>query len=75
VLSYADGLKGKLLLVHGTGDDNVHPQNTMQFIDLLVKKNKQFDLMLYPNLNHSISGGNTSRHLYTLLMDYFDDHL
>ncbi len=75
VLEYSDGLKGHLLLVHGTGDDNVHPQNTMQFVDRLVAADKPFDLMLYPNRNHRISGGNTSHHLYRLITRYFEEHL
>jgi dipeptidyl-peptidase-4 len=75
VLQSAAGLRGKLLLVHGTGDDNVHPQNTLQLVDLLIENDKQFDLMLYPNRNHGISGGNTQHHLYTLIADYFGEHL
>ncbi len=75
VLEYANGLKGNLLLIHGTGDDNVHPGNTLQFVDKLVALNKPFDLMLYPNRNHRIHGGNTSRHLHTLITRYFKDHL
>jgi len=71
VLNYADKLKGKLLLIHGSGDDNVHPQNTIQFVEELIAKNIQFDLMIYPNRNHSIHGGNTSLHLYTLMSNYF----
>lgn len=72
---YADQLKGNLLIIHGTGDDNVHPANTMQFVDALVKANRQFDLMLYPGRNHRISGGNTTLHLYTLITDYFLENL
>ena len=75
VNNYADRLKGNLLIIHGTGDDNVHPLNTMQFVDALVKENRQFDLMLYPNRNHGISGGNTRLHLYTLITDYFLENL
>ena len=75
VLNYADLLKGKLLLIHGTGDDNVHPGNTLQFADVLIAKNKQFDLMLYPNRNHRIDGGNTMRHLFTLITNYFLERL
>lgn len=75
VLTYTEGLKGNLLLVHGTGDDNVHPGNTWQIIDALVAKNKKFDMMFYPNRNHRINGGNTSRHLFTLMADYIQENL
>lgn len=75
VNNYAVLLKGKLLLIHGSGDDNVHPQNTLQFVNELVAKNKQFSLMLYPNRNHGISGGNASRHIYTLMTNYFLENL
>ncbi len=75
VLNYTEGLKGDILLIHGSGDDNVHPQNTMQFVDDLIAKNKQFDLMVYPNRNHRIHGGNTSRHLFTMITEYFLENL
>ncbi len=75
VLNYADLLKGRLLLIHGGGDDNVHPQNTSQLVEKLIAANKQFDLMLYPNRNHGISGGNASRHLYSLMARYFEENL
>lgn len=75
VNNYADLLRGKLLLIHGSEDDNVHPQNTLQFVNELVAKNKQFSMMLYPDRNHGISGGNATRHVYTLLMNYFLENL
>lgn len=75
VLSYTKLLKGKLMLVHGTGDDNVHPGNTWQMIEDLIAKNKPFEMMMYPNRNHRIHGGNTSRHLYTMFSRYFQEHL
>jgi dipeptidyl-peptidase-4 len=68
-------LKGKFLLIHGTGDDNVHVQNSMDLISALVKENKQFDLMLYPNKNHGIYGGNTRMHLFTKITDYILENL
>ncbi|MHB1328776.1 MAG: S9 family peptidase [Gemmatimonadales bacterium] len=74
-LSYVDRMKGNLLLVHGTGDDNVHYQNTESLIDALVAANKQFRLMSYPNRNHSISGGSTSVHLRTMISDYLIEKL
>ncbi|WP_343603733.1 S9 family peptidase [Fluviicola sp.] len=69
-VNHADKLKGKFLLIHGSADDNVHYQNTMEFITALVKANKQFDLFIYPNKNHGIYGGNTRNHLFTMMLDY-----
>ncbi|WP_407517158.1 S9 family peptidase [Elizabethkingia anophelis] len=74
-LAYAKNLKGNLLLVHGTGDDNVHYQNTEVYINELVKYNKQFQLMSYPNRTHSISEGEgTSLHLATMFTKYLKEH-
>ncbi|HNS18266.1 MAG TPA: S9 family peptidase [Bacteroidales bacterium] len=74
-VTYAKNLEGNLLIVHGTGDDNVHYQNTEQLINELVKYNKLFQVMPYPNRSHGIwEGENTSRHLYTLLLDYLIKH-
>ena len=73
---YADGLQGDLLLIHGTGDDNVHYQGSERLINELIKHNKQFDFMSYPNRSHGIyEGKNTTRHLKTLISDYFIEHL
>lgn len=69
-VNHADKLKGKFLLIHGAADDNVHYQNSMEFITALVKANKQFELFIYPNKNHGIYGGNTRNHLYTMMLDY-----
>ena len=70
-LTYADQLKGNLLVVHGTGDDNVHYQNTEALINALVEANKPFTMMAYPNRSHGISEGkNTTRHVYELLTRY-----
>ena len=74
-LTYAKNLTGKFLLVHGAYDDNVHLQNTMEFVDELVKENKQFDLFIYPNKNHSIRGGNTRLHLYTKMTNFILNNL
>lgn len=75
VLSYVANLKGSLMIIHGTGDDNVHPGNAWQVINGLIAENKQFDMMMYPNRNHRISGGNTSRHLHTLMANYIIENL
>ncbi len=75
-ITFAKGLKGKLLLVHGTGDDNVHYQNTEALVNELIKQNKQFSMMSYPNRTHGIyEGKNTRYHLYTLLTDFLKTNL
>jgi dipeptidyl-peptidase 4 len=67
----ADGMKGKLLIIHGMADDNVHTQNSYDFITALVAANKHFDEQFYPNSNHGIyTGKNTTFHLYSLMTDY-----
>jgi len=71
-LSQAKNLEGNLLIIHGTGDDNVHYQNTEMLMNELIKHNKQFRVMPYPNRSHGIyEGENTRRHLYTLMTNYF----
>jgi dipeptidyl-peptidase-4 len=73
---YASNLRGRLLLVHGTGDDNVHYQNTEMLIDALIKAGKPFDMMAYPNRTHAISEGEgTTMHLRNLLTRYLKTHL
>jgi dipeptidyl-peptidase 4 len=75
-ITFASGLKGDLLIVHGTGDDNVHYQATELLIDALIAANKPFTMMAYPNRTHGIfEGENTSRHLYELLTRYLREHL
>ncbi len=74
-LTYAKNLKGRLLIVHGSGDDNVHYQNTEVMANALIAANRPFSLMVYPNRNHSISGGTTTQHLYTLLTQFIEENL
>ncbi|WND02853.1 S9 family peptidase [Temperatibacter marinus] len=75
-VNYAHLLKGKLLVVHGTGDDNVHYQGTERLINKLIEHNIQFDFMSYPNRAHGIyRGKNTRYHLTTLRTNYFLTHL
>jgi dipeptidyl-peptidase-4 len=75
-ITHAAGLKGKLLLVHGTGDDNVHYQGTEKLVEKLIELNKPFSLMAYPNRSHSINEGmGTSRHLYSLLTRYLNENM
>lgn len=69
-ITYANKLKGNLLLVHGSTDDNVHYQNTMEFANALIKANKQFEMQIYPNRNHNIGGGNTRYHLFKRITEY-----
>jgi len=73
--AYVKGLASSYLLVHGTGDDNVHPQNSIQLVDKLEDANKQFELMVYPGRTHSISGGNSRTHLFTLLTNFVEQTL
>ncbi len=71
----ADKLQGNLLLVHGMADDNVHFQNCVEYAEHLVQLDKQFLMVPYTNRNHSIYGGNTRQHLYTLLTNFFKTNL
>jgi len=74
-INHVEKLKGHYLLVHGSADDNVHVQNTMEMISALVKANKQFDLFIYPDKNHGIYGGNTRYHLYKKMTDFILNNL
>lgn len=75
-ITHAKNLQGKLLLVHGTGDDNVHYQGTERLINELIKHNRQFDFMSYPNRSHGIrEGEGTTLHLKTMMTNYFNEHL
>jgi dipeptidyl-peptidase 4 len=72
---FADKLKGNYLLVHGTADDNVHFQNSVEMANALINANKQFDTYYYPNKNHGIFGGNARIHLYTKMTDFLINKL
>jgi dipeptidyl-peptidase-4 len=74
-LKYVNKIKGHYLLIFGSGDDNVHPINSMSMISALVNANKQFDMMVYPNKNHGIYGGNTRYHLYKKMTDFILKYL
>lgn len=69
-IQHVNKLKGKFFIVHGTGDDNVHFQNSVDFVNALIKAGKQFDSFYYPNRNHGISGGNTLMHRYQMMTDW-----
>ncbi|MGB0260458.1 MAG: DPP IV N-terminal domain-containing protein [Flavobacteriaceae bacterium] len=75
-VTHAKNLEGNLLIVHGTGDDNVHYQSLELVANELIKHNKPFDMMAYPNRSHGIyEGKNTRRHLYTLMTRYLTEHV
>ena len=73
--SHIDKLYGNFLLIHGTGDDNVHFQNSVEMLNRLVAADKQFDTFYYPNRNHGIYGGNTTWHLYTQMTNWILENL
>jgi len=75
VTKSADKLHGALLLVHGTSDDNVHFQNSIQMINALIAAGKQFRLMVYPNKTHSIAGKDARVHLFTMIAEHFEREL
>lgn len=74
-MTRAGKMHGKLLLVHGTADDNVHLRNLAEYTEVLVQKGIDFDMMVYTNRNHSIFGGNTRNHLYNKLTNYLKENL
>jgi len=74
-MNRVDKLHGELLLIHGTADDNVHLRNASEYSEALVQADKQFDMHIYTNRNHSIYGGNTTKHLLTRVTNFFIEHL
>ena len=75
-ITFADRLQGNLLIVHGTGDDNVHYQGTERLINALIAANKRFTMMAYPNRSHGIfEGSGTRLHLYTLLTEFLKEKM
>jgi dipeptidyl-peptidase-4 len=75
VVNSAADLKGRLLLVHGTGDDNVHLENTVQFAQKLIEAGIPYDLQIYPRKTHSISGPDVRTHLYNRILAHFEQYL
>lgn len=73
--NYPEMLKGNYLLVHGSGDDNVHLQHTMRMVEALIQADKDFDWAIYPDKNHGIFGGNTRLHLYKKMTKFINDKL
>ena len=74
-INYVDKLKGKFLLIHGSGDDNVHVQNSMQMMEALIQANKQFDSQIYPDNNHGIHGGKTRIQLFNKMTNFVKENL
>jgi len=74
-INHVEKFKGNLLLITGSFDDNVHPQNSYEFAETMVQADKQFDMMVYTNRNHSIFGGNTRLHLYKKKIEFFKQNL
>ncbi len=74
-LSHAGDIKGRLLIIHGTADDNVHAQNTYEFTEKMVQEGVQFNMAIYTNRNHGIRGGNTTMHLYTKMTNFLKEQL
>jgi dipeptidyl-peptidase-4 len=72
-MNYADRLQGKLLLIHGTGDENVKFAFTLQFADALIRAGRQFDMLVYPNQRHSIA--DFRLHVFSTMTRYFDENL
>lgn len=74
-INHVNKLKGKYLLIHGSGDDNVHVQNSMQMMEALIQANKQFDSEIYPDKNHGIYGGKTRIQLFTKMTNFIKENL
>jgi dipeptidyl-peptidase 4 len=75
IVNAASSLHGSLLLVHGTSDDNVHFQNTIQMTDALINAGKQFRLMVYPDKTHGISGSGTRMQLFHMMEEFWNKEL
>jgi len=75
VINSADKLKGQLLIAHGTGDDNVHLENTVQYIQRLIEAGIPYDLQIYPRKTHSITGPDVRTHLYNRILAHFEQYL
>lgn len=74
-INFVKNIKGNFLLIHGSADDNVHMQNSMELANALVKHNIPFDFMIYPNKNHGIYGGFTRLHIYTKMLKFVKENL
>jgi dipeptidyl-peptidase-4 len=75
VLSSAANLKGRLLIAHGTGDDNVHMENSVQYVQKLIEAGIPYDLQIYPRKTHSIAGPDVRQHLFNRILAHFEMYL
>jgi dipeptidyl-peptidase-4 len=75
VVNSAANLKGRLLLAHGTGDDNVHMENTVQYVQKLIEAGIHYDLQIYPRKTHSIAGSDVRTHLFNRILAQFETYL
>ncbi len=75
LLNKAADLSGSVLIIHGTGDDNVHVQHTMQYINALVEADKQFEMQLYPDDNHFLRKGNNATHMHNRILNFLQNNL
>lgn len=75
LLSRAKDLTGNVLIIHGTGDDNVHVQHTMQYIEALVQADKEFEMQLYPDDNHHLRKGNNATHMHNKILKFLQNNL
>ena len=75
LLNKAADLTGNVLIIHGLADDNVHAQQTLQYIDALVKADKQFEMQLYPDDNHHLRKGNNAQHMHTRILNFLQKNL
>ena len=75
LINKAADLTGNVLIIHGTGDDNVHVQHTMQYIDALVRADKQFEMQLYPDDNHQLKKGNNPKHMHERILNFLQKNL
>jgi len=73
--NYPELLKGDYMIIHGSGDDNVHVQNTFRMVEALIQADKQFEWAIYPDKNHGIYGGNTRKHLFQKMTDFVEKTL
>jgi len=75
VMTWMNRMKGRIMLMHGTGDDNVHSQNTTQFVQSALSAGKDVEWFQYPNRNHGIYGGGARVHLYKKMIEFFKENL